>query len=140
MMQMLQVLVISRQTIDGALCETENKYDGKRFEKDGAVILRYEEKITDERDAKTVVTTLTVRDSEVRLHRKGNAGADMIFRGGERCEFVYRTPFGNLPMAIFTKVCAITKDDRRVSVHLLYTLYSADEIAGDMELLIEAGV
>ncbi len=116
---------------------TETICDGKRYEKDGCVILRYTETIGDSVEADRVVTTLTVGE-DVRMHRKGNPAADMLFLQEYRHAFIYPTPYGTIPMELETKRLEIKRDERRLTVHLTYTVFSDGAIASEAELVIDA--
>ncbi len=114
--------------------ETRNEYGGKRFEKDGKTILRYEERLYE--GAEPVMTTLTVAADEVRLHRKGTVGGDMLFREDVPCEFFYRSGFGNIPMEIRTRRLVTGRDGESLSVEIYYRLYTEGQKNGDIHMKI----
>ncbi len=117
--------------------ETEQavvRYDGKRYEKDGKTVLRYEEVLYE--GAAPVMTTLTVDDREVKLHRKGSIGGDMLFRAGETCEFFYRTGYGNLPMEIRTQMLMTERMPGADLVRIGYELYAEGKKTGKINIEI----
>ncbi len=118
----------------GEVERTQNVYDGRLYEKDGKTILRYEESLYE--GAPPVMTTLTVGEREVRLHRKGAVGGDMLFRAGEACEFFYRTGFGNLPMEIRTRTLEIGRMGEGLTLRIRYRLYTEGEEASDIDMQV----
>ncbi len=118
----------------GATEASDQKYAGKRFEKDGNTVLRYEEILCE--GEPPVMTTLFVSERDVRLHRKGSVGGDMVFCAGEVCEFFYRTGFGNLAMQIKTESVDIQKNDSDIQIRLVYTLYTDGAEVSRNEMII----
>ena len=115
---------------ESAVCE----YEGRRFEKDKAAVLRYEEVFCEGADP--VMTTMYVADNEVRIHRKGSIGGDMVFCEATPCEFFYRTGFGNLPMEIHTHRLLVEKKTEGITVRIVYTLFSGDDAVSETEMEI----
>lgn len=82
-------------------------------------------------DSKDIKTILKVGNGQVRLRRKdslGNIAEPMSFAKGKRISLDYYTPYGNMPMEIYTKDVSIDfEEDKggRISIDydIMYNNY-----------------
>ncbi|MGN0745570.1 MAG: DUF1934 domain-containing protein [Aristaeellaceae bacterium] len=87
-------------------------------------LLRYQETQTDDNDG-TVMTQdiiLSLQPGRVSMTRLGDYGATMVFVKDRRFEGKYRTPYGELDMAIFATHVQCDLAPEKGSVHLKYQL------------------
>ena len=89
-------------------------------QQDGAHLLRYTETITDEDSGATMSTEvrLKIEAARVLMHRKGTFSTTMVFSRGQRFEGTYRTPYGEMAMAVYTTrlVTALQADRGRIAL------------------------
>ena len=99
-------------------------------------VLSYTETIPDDSDGSEIIAEVTLRMESgcVTMDRRGEYANTMVFVQGQRYEGMYYTPFGEIPMAIFTRDVQWTVGRDSGSVHLKYRLHiqgndtSANEI------------
>lgn len=87
-------------------------------------MLRYQESQTDEGSG-TVLTQdiiLMMQPGRVTMTRLGDYGATMVFVKDRRFEGAYRTPFGELDMALFATQVSVSVAADHGSVYLEYQL------------------
>lgn len=87
-------------------------------------MLRYQETQTDEGDG-TVMTQdviLSMQPGRVSMTRLGDYGTTMVFVKDRRFEGKYRTPFGDLDMALFATQVHTDLSPEKGSVQLKYQL------------------
>lgn len=98
--QMIKI-VGTQRSLDGEMNEIEMVTEGKRYEKNGATYLVYEETSLSGMEGST--TTLKIEGEErVSMKRFGSASSLMVFEKGKRHSTDYQTPFGNFRMEIKT--------------------------------------
>lgn len=70
------------------------------------------------------------------ISRSGDMVSRLLFRVGERCESLYRTPTGEFEMATLATLFHADVDDRRGTIELHYDLLISNEHAAHNELTI----
>lgn len=97
--------------------------------------LRYSETSPDDaRDRNHI--TLTMTGGTVTMTNSQQKGADMIFVRGSRYQGVYRTPYGDMDMAVFPSVVQYHIGRNSGEINLSYQLDFDGEYASDRELHI----
>lgn len=87
-------------------------------------MLRYQESQTDENDGSVLTQDiiLMLQEGRVTMTRLGDYGTSMVFVKDRRFEGAYRTPFGELEMALFATQVHVNVGPEKGSVHLEYQL------------------
>jgi uncharacterized beta-barrel protein YwiB (DUF1934 family) len=96
--------------------------------------LRYTETSPDTQEKNPV--TLTMEDGSVVMSRGREKDTSMVFTQGSRYEGVYRTPYGELDMAIFPRLVRYRIGQDSGEIALNYQLDFQGEYASDHELRI----
>lgn len=113
---------------------------GKLFyRKPGEALLQYVESQQDDETGEITASdiSLTVRDGQVTMERKGDYSNTMVFSRGQRFEGVYHTPYGEMDMAVFTREAACKIGSENGSLHLKYQLHIQGSYASTNELHLE---
>lgn len=97
--------------------------------------LRYSETSPDDVKDRNHVT-LTMNNGMVTMTNSQQKGADMVFVRGSRFQGVYRTPYGELDMAVFPSVVNYRIGDESGEINLSYQLDFDGQYASDHELHI----
>ena len=97
--------------------------------------LRYSEVSPDDVKDKNHVT-LTMNNGTITMTNSQSKGADMIFARGSRYQGVYRTPYGNLDLAVFPSVVDYRIGRDSGEINLSYQLDFDGQYASDHELHI----
>ena len=71
------------------------------------------------------------------MERKGDYSNTMVFVKGQRFEGVYRTPYGNMDMAVYTREAACKFGSSEGNMHLKYQLDIQGSYASTNELHLE---
>ena len=113
---------------------------GKLYYKNpGEALLQYVESQEDE--ATGAITSadisLSMTDGKITMQRSGDYSNTMVFSNGKRFEGVYRTPYGEVDMAVFTREAACRIGNREGSLHLKYQLQIQGNYASTNELHLE---
>ena len=106
---------------------------------DGQMILRYQENEPDDEDGPTKPSdiTLFLSPKRVTMERRGEFNNTMVFAKGQRFEGIYSTPYGDMPMAVFSREATARFRDGRGAVHLQYDLEFQGGLASTNELHLE---
>ena len=107
--------------------------------RDGEMILRYEETQPEDSDgpAMTSQITLHMTPKRVTMERTGDFHNTMVFSKGQRFEGIYSTPYGEMPMAVFSREAKARYAGGKGSVHLKYDLEFQGTLASSNELHLE---
>ncbi len=97
--------------------------------------LRYSETSPDDVKDKNHIT-LTLSKGTITMTNSQAKGADMVFVRGSRYQGVYRTPYGNLDMAVFPSVVNYRIGQNSGEINLSYQLDFDGQYASDHELHI----
>ncbi len=81
--------------------------------------------------------SLSFQDGRITMERTGDFSNTMVFSRGQRYEGVYRTPYGEMDMAVFTKEAAARIGSTEGSMHLKYQLDIQGSYASSNELHLE---
>lgn len=87
-------------------------------------VLRYQESQTDEGDGSVLTQDiiLMMQPGRVSMTRLGDFGTSMVFVKDRRFEGVYRTPYGDMDMALFATQVNVNLGEDHGSVYLEYQL------------------
>lgn len=87
-------------------------------------ILRYQESQTDDSDGSVMTQDiiLMMQPGRVSMNRLGDFGTSMVFVKDRRFEGVYRTPYGEMDMALYATQVDVYLEEDRGSVYLEYQL------------------
>ena len=102
-------------------------------------LLKYTERTEDEQtgEIEEEQILLTLGKDQVTMNRTGAYANTMMFKKNRRFETSYRTPFGELPMAVFSREATARFRDGRGAVHLQYDLEFQGGLASTNELHLE---
>ncbi len=91
---------------------------------EGGYLLRYEESQTDESDGSVMTQEilLLIEPNQVTMTRLGDFGTSMVFVKDRRFEGVYRTPYGDMDMALFATRVDVDAAPDHGSIYLEYQL------------------
>lgn len=103
------------------------------------VLLRYAESQQDEETGEIIKSdiSLSLRDGKITMERAGEFSSTMVFAKGQRFEGIYRTPYGEMDMAVFTKEAECRFGITEGNVHLKYQLNIQGNYASTNELHLE---
>ncbi len=121
---MYEIEVKNAQTADGETSLSEEKAECTFNLRGGKVYIMY--KTAYEGDS--VSTSIIISESETVIKRSGYVNSRMIYRAGKETVFPYGTPFGSIPMKLFTTEI---KYDFKQSGGIMKLLYTLD-MQGDM--------
>ena len=102
-------------------------------------LLQYVESQQDEETGEIIKAdiSLSFRDGRITMERKGDFANTMVFAKGQRFEGVYRTPYGEMDMAVFTREAACRLGKSEGNIHLKYQLNIQGSYASTNELHLE---
>ena len=102
-------------------------------------ILKYTESQQDEvtGEISTAVISLSLEKNRVTMTRTGDYSNTMVFVPEQRFEGIYRTPFGTMDMAVFSRGVHCSIGESKGSVHLKYQLDIQGAYASTNELHLE---
>ena len=113
---------------------------GKLFyNRPGEAKLQYVESQQDEETGEITASdiSLSVRNGQVTMERRGDFSNTMVFARGQRFEGVYHTPYGEMNMAVYTKEAACSIGSDAGSLHLKYQLNIQGDYSSSNELHLE---
>ena len=101
--------------------------------------LEYQESQQDEETGEIMKAdiSLSLREGRITMERKGDYSNTMVFVKGQRFEGVYRTPYGNMDMAVYTREAACKFGSSEGNMHLKYQLDIQGSYASTNELHLE---
>ena len=109
------------------------------YRNEDEAVLKYEERQQDEETGEITQAdiSLLLRKGRVTMERTGDYSNTMVFSKGQRYEGTYRTPYGDMDMAVFTREakCRIGENDG--ALHLKYQLDIQGAYASSNELHLE---
>lgn len=112
------IKVSNKQVIDGETGVVEETADGSYDRRNGKVYIRYK---TFEESAETS-TTIIAGDDTVTIKRGGIIFSVMVYKRGQKTNFVYRMPYGAVNMEIYTEKLAAAFDENGGTIKICYTL------------------
>ena len=137
--QKIAVLMSIRGRAFGGAMDDEEKIDlmtrGELVATDGGWLLTYEETQPDENKSSTVLLQIT--PVCVTMTRLGEFGTTMVFNKERRFEGAYRTPYGELSMAVFATRVDIMATAEQGRILLEYQLDLQGQFAAMHELRID---
>lgn len=102
-------------------------------------VISYTESLQDE--ATKEITTSDVRliigQGSVTMERRGSFSNTMVFSPGRRFEGKYMTPYGELPLAVFSRGVQLNIGEKKGAIHLNYQLDLQGAYASTNELHLE---
>lgn len=110
--------VRNKQVIDGETGIVEEMAEGSYDRRNGKVYIRYK---TLEDGAETSTAIIT-GDDRVTIKRAGAVSSVMVYKRGEKTNFVYRMPYGLVNMEIYTEKLAAAFDENGGTLKICYTL------------------
>ena len=102
-------------------------------------VLEYTESQQDEETGEiaTALVTLMLEKNRVTMTRKGDYSNTMVFVPEQRFEGAYRTPFGTMDLAVYSRGVQCDIGEQKGSVHLKYQLDIQGAYASSNELHLE---
>jgi len=102
-------------------------------------ILRYQESQTDDSDGSVMTQdiVLMMQPGRVSMNRLGDFRTSMVFVKDRRFEGVYRTPYGDMDMALFATQVDVDLGEDRGGVYLEYQLDFAGGFASMHTMQLE---
>ena len=101
-----------------AMIRVESESEGERMDisvtgealvTEGSVRLRWTERLEEDSGfSQETRAALQARDGHAMMQRKGSYAVSMVFAPGESHETVYRTPYGELPVAVRAETVRLT--------------------------------
>lgn len=126
-----KITVNNSQLIDGELQSVSESGRGSVRSRDGVHYIMYE--------VEGVTVFIKAQDGRVNVKRKGEYGSDTDYIIGKKTNFSYSTPYGVIPMEIFTHKAEHTISEMGGRLWLEYDIrMGADKIENKMEIKIEA--
>ncbi len=111
-----------RQTIDGEIDNFELTTAGKYTRQGGKYFVSYEGSEITGYDKTT--TTLKIKENNVSMIRygKGSVASQMVFEPKKQYTGIYKTPYGNLNVDIYTNHMRVEVDEHGGEVELDYVI------------------
>lgn len=126
-----KVTVNNSQLIDGEVQSVSEEGMGSIRSKGGVCYIKY--------DVGGTVVFIKVLDGKVNVKRKGEYGSDTDYIIGKKTSFSYSTPYGVIPMEVFTHKTEHSLTEIGGSIRLEYDIcMGADKILNKMEISIKA--
>lgn len=102
-------------------------------------LLRYVESQQDEETGEIMKSdiSLSLHDGRITMERKGEFANTMVFAKGQRFEGIYRTPYGEMDMAVYTKEATCRFSRSEGNIHLKYQLNIQGNYTSTNELHLE---
>ena len=120
----VRLRVVSRMTEDdGQTHEIKCARRGVLCEQGGGVALEFD----DEQDGKRARIELWTDAARARMTRRGMTSAVLEFTPGERTGGVYRTPYGEIPVAVRTHTLSLTREETGGLLALDYDVFVGGE-------------
>ena len=109
------------------------------MEKNDSARLEYTESQQDEETGEIIssLITLSMEKNRVTMTRQGDYSNTMVFVPEQRFEGVYRTPYGDMDMAVTSRGVQCSIGEKKGSVHLKYQLDLQGAYASTNELHLE---
>lgn len=109
------------------------------FSEDGRAELQYTESQEDEESGEVTSAqiTLALEKNRVTMTREGDFSNTMVFVPMQRFEGTYKTPYGEMDMAVLSHGVRCEIGRSRGSVHLKYQLHIQGAYASSNELHLE---
>ncbi|MCH5211213.1 MAG: DUF1934 domain-containing protein [Oscillospiraceae bacterium] len=128
-----RIIVKNKQTIDGETNVIEELAYGSLYEKNGKWYIIYKT----EEDGDRISSMIKLSDNEVSIKRSGSINSMMVYKTGEKREFMYGTPYGEIAMEIETHRIITDITENGGSVNMVYTLNVQDEkYFNDMKITV----
>lgn len=110
-----------------------------QYKNPNEILLEYQESQQDEETGEIMKAdiALSLREGRITMERKGDFSSTMVFKKGQRFEGVYRTPYGNMDMAVYTKEAACRFGRSEGNMHLKYQLDIQGNYTSTNELHLE---
>ena len=120
----VRLRVVSRMTEDdGQTHEIKCARRGVLCEQGGGVALEYD----DEQDGERARIELWTDAARARMTRRGMTSAVLEFTPGERTSGVYRTHYGEIPVAVRTHTLSLTREETGGLLALDYDVFVGGE-------------
>ena len=129
----VRLRVVSRMTDpEGEVFEQKNARTGSIVETPQGVTLDYD----DVQDGERAHITLAARAAKATMRRRGMTRAELSFVPGERSAGRYETLYGEIPVAIFTRSVALSRQESGGELTLDYDVYIAGERTSSAALTV----
>ena len=120
----VRLRIVSRMTDpEGEVHETKNARTGLLTQTLQGVTLDYD----DVQDGERAHITLTARDGQASMRRRGMTRAELSFAPGEKSAGKYETLYGEIPVAVHTRRVALAREEGGGELALDYDVYIAGE-------------
>ncbi len=119
-----RLMIVSRMTDETGGTQTiKHARLGEVCETETSLTLCYE----DEQDGERAHVTLTEEGGVASMRRRGMTRAELRFAPGERCAAAYETPYGALPVAVYTRRVSCEHTAAGGELRLDYDVFIAGE-------------
>ena len=108
---------------DGGLHEIKNARRGVFREEENGIALEYD----DEQDGERARIELWADAGRARMTRRGMTSAVLEFTPGARTGGVYRTPYGEIPVAVRTHALSLEREEKGGVLALDYDVFVGGE-------------
>ena len=126
---------------DGEKQIMETKSEGRLSEREGVLYVLYTENMEETGSGTPAVVKnllkIDRKTARVELKKSGAVSWKMCFEAGLRGRSEYGTPYGALEISAETKAVTVKKEQEKISLQLLYTLFIQGEKQADCRLEIE---
>jgi uncharacterized beta-barrel protein YwiB (DUF1934 family) len=98
--------------------------EGNIYREQGASCLTYDESDVSGMPGTKTTVKVAKDEGKVSVIRLGSVNSIMEFEAGKRLQTMYKTPYGNIPMGVFTKGLQVDYDDQMepVKINLDYAV------------------
>lgn len=116
------ITLSGRQTIDGEQDSYELSTAGRYLKRDGRFYVSYEgSEITGYDDSKTTLKIQPDHVSMIRFDQSG-AASQMVFEENKQYTGIYKTPFGNMSIDVYTNEMRVDVSDEGGEIELDYSI------------------
>ena len=128
--QKIRLRIVSRQTqLDGDVLETKNARSGLLINKNGAIVVEYDD-VQDGEKAHIALEMHPGRmpgENRARMLRKGMTSAQLTFMPGQKIASSYVMLYGEIPVAVDTRRVTILTQENGGCLTLDYDVYMGGE-------------
>lgn len=128
-----RIIVSNKQTIDNETDTVEEIAYGSYCEKGGKQYILYKT----ENDGDKISSVIKLDQNGITIKRSGSINSSMVYRVGEKKNFLYEIPYGKIEMEIETHRIISNLDKTGGTIELVYTLsVQGEKYFNDMKITV----
>lgn len=129
-------IVSYQKDAEGEIHQIKTQAAGQLFEREDALYILYTEMQEDGGNSIKNLLKIEEKTGRVSLKKSGAVSWKAEFEEGKYQLSEYQTPYGSLGMGVETDKVLLEKEEKKISLHLAYTLYIQEEKQAECRLEI----